>query len=126
MGMFDEDVSANDLMLTYGPGSLQAQVAGEAKDGMEAVHMTARLRPDIVVMDIHMPLLDGFEATRRIMVETPTPIVIVTATSDARDMALSFNAVKAGALALLQHNSRVNESHYAESGRPANPFHIGG
>jgi two-component system chemotaxis response regulator CheB len=48
-----------------------------------------------------MPKLDGFEATRQIMTETPTPIVIVSATVDARDVAVSMNALRAGALTVL-------------------------
>lgn len=76
-------------------------VVGEAVDGPEAIEKVASLRPSIVVMDIEMPRLDGIEATRRIMARTPTPILVVTAHHDARDVALSLQAVGAGALSLL-------------------------
>lgn len=76
-------------------------VVGEAADGRRAVELVASLRPSIVVMDIEMPVLDGIEATRQIMVETPTPILIVTAHYDARDVAVSLRAVQAGALSVV-------------------------
>lgn len=76
-------------------------VVGEAVDGPEAIEKVASLRPSIVVMDIEMPRLDGIEATRQIMARTPTPILVVTAHHNARDVALSLQAVGAGALSLL-------------------------
>lgn len=78
------------------------QVVGQARDGVEAVEMTRLLRPDVVTMDIDMPLLNGFEATKRIMIEAPTPIVIVTGISDTRQVASSMQALSCGALTLLQ------------------------
>lgn len=76
-------------------------VVGEASDGDEAVTMTAKLRPDIVVMDITMPRLDGFEATRRIMMETPTPVVLVTAATDPQSVDIALRTLEAGALTVL-------------------------
>lgn len=76
-------------------------VVGEAVDGRAAIEQVSSLRPSIVVMDIEMPALNGIEATRQIMARTPTPILIVTAHHDARDVALSLQAVRAGALSLL-------------------------
>lgn len=76
-------------------------VVGEAGDGRTAVEQVAALRPSIVVMDIEMPVLDGIEATREIMAHTPTPILVVTAHYDAKDVALSLRAVRAGALSIL-------------------------
>jgi two-component system, chemotaxis family, protein-glutamate methylesterase/glutaminase len=75
-------------------------VAGEAVNGEEAVRLTARLAPDLVTMDVRMPLMDGFEATRRIMSETPTPIVMISA-AQPDEVAWSFRAIEAGALTVL-------------------------
>jgi response regulator NasT len=55
------------------------EVAGEARDGVEAVALARELQPDIAVLDVKMPRLDGIEAARRIRGERPIPIVIVTA-----------------------------------------------
>ena len=77
------------------------RVVGEAADGAQAVEMTLRLRPDLVTMDVHMPRLDGLEATREIMVRAPTPIVVVSSSVRPDDIALSLRAVEAGALAAV-------------------------
>jgi two-component system chemotaxis response regulator CheB len=74
------------------------EVVGEARDGREAVALAKKLRPDVITMDVRMPHMDGLEATRIIMVEAPTPIVIVSATLDASDVAASMQAIRAGAL----------------------------
>jgi len=77
----------------------EIEVVGQAADGFEAVEMVKRLRPDIVTMDVQMPRLDGFAATKRIMVESPTPILITTSV-DPRALSVSLEAVRMGALAV--------------------------
>ncbi|MBU8897943.1 chemotaxis response regulator protein-glutamate methylesterase [Corallococcus sp. H22C18031201] len=77
------------------------EVVGEARDGVEAVALTERLRPDLVTMDIQMPRMDGLDATRRIMTDVPTPVVVVS-TLVERDIQTSMAALRAGALAVLQ------------------------
>jgi AmiR/NasT family two-component response regulator len=54
-------------------------VCGEARDGAEAIELARDLQPDLAVMDVKMPRLDGIEAARRILEERPIPIVMVTA-----------------------------------------------
>jgi two-component system chemotaxis response regulator CheB len=77
-------------------------IVGAARDGVEAVELAARLRPDLIVMDAIMPRLDGLEATRRIMETNPVPIVIVSAAWNPGDVATTFRAIEAGALAILE------------------------
>jgi two-component system chemotaxis response regulator CheB len=77
----------------------EIEVVGQAADGVEAVEMVKRLRPDIVTMDVQMPRLDGFAATKRIMVEAPTPILITTSL-DPRALSVSLEAIRMGALAV--------------------------
>ncbi|MDP5240940.1 chemotaxis-specific protein-glutamate methyltransferase CheB [Uliginosibacterium sp. 31-16] len=75
---------------------------GIARNGVEGVAMAASLKPDVVCMDITMPDIDGFEATRRIMAASPVPIVIVSSTYEPRLVSMAFRALETGALAILE------------------------
>ncbi|NMB90898.1 MAG: chemotaxis-specific protein-glutamate methyltransferase CheB [Chloroflexi bacterium] len=80
----------------------EIKVIETAKNGEEGLRKTLLYKPDLVTMDIHMPGIDGFEATRRIMSEAPRPIIIVTASFDPQEVKLSFQALEAGALAVIE------------------------
>ena len=77
------------------------QIVGIADNGEEALEAVKQKRPDVVTMDIHMPKVDGFEATRTIMETVPTPIIIVSASTSAKELASTFRAMEAGALAVV-------------------------
>jgi two-component system chemotaxis response regulator CheB len=80
------------------------EVIGIVGDGEQALEFLARAenpRPDVITMDIHMPKLDGYETTRRIMESTPIPIVVVSA-REPEDVDKTFHALQAGALAVLE------------------------
>ncbi|AJE04760.1 chemotaxis-specific protein-glutamate methyltransferase CheB [Geobacter pickeringii] len=77
-------------------------VAAEAANGREAVELTALLRPDLVVMDIVMPVMDGLTAIGEIMTCCPTPILVLSGTLADRDVDLAFAAIKAGALDVME------------------------
>ncbi len=91
------------------------RVIGVAVDGEEAVMAAHRLRPDVIVMDIHLPKLDGFAATRQIMESAPTRIVMATATADPKEVAASFRAIEAGALTLLAKPTGPDQPDFAAS-----------
>lgn len=83
------------------------EVVGEAQNGQEAVVLSRELRPDIILMDVKMPVMDGIEATRRILAETP----------DMKILALSFysddgfvkDIMRAGALRYLLKSGDFEE-----------------
>jgi two-component system chemotaxis response regulator CheB len=77
-------------------------VVGAAADGEEAVQLAVRLRPDVILCDIHMPHLDGYAAARRIMELAPAPIVMATASASPSDARAAFDAIQAGALVLVE------------------------
>src|SRR5437899_1419114 len=75
----------------------QHHVAWIARDGVEAVEQSSRDTPDLILMDLIMPKMDGVEATRRIMANNPCAIVVVTATVEGNSSQV-FEAMGAGAL----------------------------
>jgi two-component system chemotaxis response regulator CheB len=77
------------------------QVVGEARNGRHALQLAEELRPDVVLMDITMPEMDGLEATGEIMHHTPMPIVIVSGSLEGRETEIAFQAIRAGALTVL-------------------------
>lgn len=83
------------------------EVVGEAADGIEAVLQAARLRPDVVLMDLNMPRQGGVAATREITSARPATQVLVLTTFDADD--LVFEAVRAGARAYLLKDAGEDE-----------------
>ncbi|WP_428411502.1 chemotaxis-specific protein-glutamate methyltransferase CheB [Legionella sp.] len=76
-------------------------VVGVAKNGKEAIELTAKLKPDLITMDIQMPVLDGLEATRIIMAQHPTPIVVISSTVSDESLNATFHILEAGALTAL-------------------------
>ncbi len=82
------------------------EVVGEAADGQQAVEKVAALDPDVVIMDIKMPVMDGLEATRRIMAAHPVPIIVLTAYNQ---QGLVEEAADAGVLAYLMKPIRETD-----------------
>jgi two-component system chemotaxis response regulator CheB len=89
----EDTATARALLVEILTADAEIQVVGEARDGIEGVELTKRLRPDLVLMDIHMPRMDGLAATKEIMITTPTPIVLVTGSTKAREVQTSLETL---------------------------------
>lgn len=77
------------------------RVVAEAADGLQASELCRSVSPDVVLMDIQMPVLDGLAAVERIMREDPTPIIVLSATVNPGEVDAAFRAVRAGAFEAL-------------------------
>ncbi len=92
----DETIIRLDLVKTLEDAGFE--ICAEARNGEEAVRLAASERPDLAVLDVKMPALDGIEAARRILAERPIPIVMVTAYDQEE---LVSRAVEAGVFGYL-------------------------
>jgi DNA-binding NarL/FixJ family response regulator len=102
----DQDIIRTGLtiILNHEP---DLEVIGQAADGIEAVAMAKQLHPDVILMDIKMPRLNGIQATRQIMAELPRTQIIVLTTYDTDDWV--FDGIRAGAVGyLLKDTSSEN------------------
>jgi two-component system chemotaxis response regulator CheB len=88
------------------------EVAAAVESGEEALRLLERVSPDVISMDIRLPGMNGFEATQLIMARKPTPIVVVSASVDAEDLKISLNALRAGALSVVEKPAGIRHADY--------------
>jgi two-component system chemotaxis response regulator CheB len=100
--IIDDSLVAREMLAQILGTDPAIRVVGTANDGRDGVEMVARLRPDLVTMDIHMPKMDGIEATEQIMAFTPTPILVVSSSVHGEGMGAAFDALAAGALEVIK------------------------
>ncbi len=92
------------------------EVIGTAANGEEAIEFLRHRMPDVITMDIHMPKMDGFQATRYIMETTPLPIIIVSGSTEPTEVAVTFKAVEAGAVGITLRPPGIGHpNHEAEA-----------
>jgi DNA-binding NarL/FixJ family response regulator len=95
----DDQALFREALVTLLGARPEVEVVGEAGDGQQALERAAELQPDVVLMDLHMPVLDGIGATRRLRVEEPgVRVLALTTFDDDEDV---FAALRAGALGYL-------------------------
>ncbi|HEX3861009.1 MAG TPA: chemotaxis-specific protein-glutamate methyltransferase CheB [Stellaceae bacterium] len=83
-------------------GDTEIELVGEAEDGRTAIELCRRLRPDVVTMDMILPVMSGLAATEYIMAHFPTPILIVSSSFNRGEMFKTYDALAAGALDVLE------------------------
>ena len=98
----DDSIVAREMLAQILASDPVIEVVGTATNGEEAVDLVARLRPDLVTMDIHMPKMDGLKATERIMAFMPTPILVVSSSVYGEGMGRAFDALAIGALEVMK------------------------
>lgn len=98
----EDSAVARELLNRILSSDSDIRVIGTASSGREAIDFVNRTKPDVVTMDIVMPNMDGFEATRSIMETNPVPIVIVSGSLVQEEVEKTWKAMEAGAVAVLE------------------------
>jgi two-component system, chemotaxis family, protein-glutamate methylesterase/glutaminase len=97
----EDSVTARQLLVEMLESDPDLRVVGQAANGIEAIRLAERLEPDLIVMDVFMPQLDGLQATKEIMIRSPRPIIVVSSADSIEGVGLSLSATRAGALLAL-------------------------
>src|SRR5580693_8774798 len=112
--MIVEDSRPVREMLEYIIGNdPRLEVAASVGSAEEALRKLHKISPDVISMDIRLPGMNGFEATQRIMAEKPTPIVVVSASVESEELKISMNALRAGALSVMEKPVSTSHQDYA-------------
>jgi two-component system chemotaxis response regulator CheB len=113
----EDSPTARALLVAMLDADPEIQVIAQASTGLEAVEMAERLQPDLITMDVQMPELDGLQATERIMLRSPRPIIIVSSQARDADVSLSLDATRAGALLVLPKPEGPGSGHFESDQR---------
>jgi len=97
----DSDVVRQLLEHIIG-GDQRFEILAAVPSAEEALDLLQRVTPDVISLDIRLPGMNGFDATRRIMRDKPTPIVVCSASVESEDLKITMNALRAGALAVVE------------------------
>lgn len=98
----DDSNVFSDILTKILQSDIDIKVIGRAVNGIEAVNLAERLNPDVITMDIQMPLMSGVEATEEIMRRHPTPIIVLSSYVNKKEMNVCFDALKAGAVDVME------------------------
>jgi len=99
--LVDDSPSVRAVLRRFFAKTPDIQVVGEAEDGAQALQAVLDFQPQVVVMDLQMPVMDGYSAIERIMAVRPTPIVVLSSRANRNQMQTAFEAMRRGALEVL-------------------------
>jgi len=99
--LVDDSPSVRAVLRRFFAKTADIQVVGEAEDGAQALRAVLDFQPQVVVMDLQMPVMDGYSAIEQIMGVRPTPIVVLSSRANRNQMQTAFEAMRRGALEVL-------------------------
>ncbi|MEK7275655.1 MAG: response regulator, partial [Candidatus Desantisbacteria bacterium] len=97
----DDSLVVREIITKILRSDPEIEIVGTARNGVEAIDLTARLRPSIITMDINMPIKNGLEAIEEIMAYTPTPILVISSLVN-KEVGFAFKAMEIGALDVFE------------------------
>lgn len=110
----DDSPVSRDLLTYIIESDPSLHVMATAENGEMAIQLVKNQKPDVIMMDIVMPKMNGFEATRQIMEIQPVPIIIVSGIYNSQEVDQCYQAISAGALAILEKPTGIQDPHYAQ------------
>lgn len=113
----DDSKVSRDLLAYIVESDPLLKVIALAEDGEQALELLIKESPDVVITDIVMPKMDGFKLTRKIMETKPTPIIVVSGIFNREEVKKSFQAIAAGALAIIEKPKGFGDSQYIDTAR---------
>ncbi len=105
----DDSATARDAIAAILTSTGEIEVVGQASNGTEGIEMACQLRPDVITMDIVMPMTNGREATRQIMRCCPTPILVVSSVTREEMVRSGLDLLLEGALDIVQKPTRLSD-----------------
>src|SRR5713226_4392085 len=98
----DDSLTASKHLVEVLRADPELEVAGEAEDGKRAIELCKTLRPDVITLDMMLPLMSGVAVTEYIMAHSPTPILIVSSSTNRGELFKTYEALAAGAVDVLE------------------------
>lgn len=110
----EDSSTVRDLLVSVLNSDENIQVIGTANNGREAVDFVKKTVPDLITMDINMPVMDGYQATAEIMSKRPVPIILISASSNPLEVSTTFLALEKGAMDLIEKPTSPNDPKFAK------------
>src|SRR5215472_17659330 len=112
----DDSLTARKRLIEVLNADPEFEVAGEAEDGKQAIELCRSLRPDVITLDMMLPVMSGVAVTEYVMAFCPTPILIVSASTNRGELYKTYDALAAGAVDVFEKPSGTDPDGFWERG----------
>src|SRR5215472_11143074 len=112
----DDSLTARKRLIEVLNADPEFEVAGEAEDGKQAIELCRSLRPDVITLDMMLPVMSGVAVTEYVMAYCPTPILVVSASTNRGELYKTYDALAAGAVDVFEKPSGTNPDGVWERG----------